>query len=124
MSPMCPDIQASRPSARQKVFFTSAPTANAGGDSKGRDRGSGAWPRERRIGASRPATARVTESSQGTWMGRSWASQASARSASRTRASSSSVTIGSPARLPLVITSRSVPGVSPGSPSNRCWSGA
>ena len=42
MSPMWPDIQASRPSARQKVFLTSPPTASDGGASKGRLIGSGA----------------------------------------------------------------------------------
>ena len=42
MSPTCADSQASRPSARQKVFFRSAPTASAGGTSNGRLSGSGA----------------------------------------------------------------------------------
>ncbi len=105
MSPTWADIQASRPSARQNVFFRSAPTASTGGTSNGSVRGSGASPRDRRTGASTPATTRVTESSQGTWIGRSCSSHASARPASRARASSSSVTMGSPATLPLVITS-------------------
>ena len=42
MSPTCADIQASRPSATQKVLFRSAPTASAAGASNGSDSGTGA----------------------------------------------------------------------------------
>ena len=119
MSPTWPESQASRPSARQKVFFRSPPTASAAGTSKGRSSGSGAWPRERRTGDSTPSTTRLTESSHGTWIPRSCASHASARPASRCRASASSTTIGSPDRFPLVITSATGPGVSPGRPRSR-----
>ena len=83
MSPMCADSQASRPSARQKVFLRSPPTASDG------RRVEGQAERQRRV-APRAAYRRlaaadrtVTESSQGTWIGRSWVSQASARPASR-----------------------------------------
>ena len=76
----------------------------AGGPASARSRGSGG------PAAAAPSTTRTTESSQGTWIGRSWVSQASASAASRVRASSSSVTIGSPATLPLVITSTRGPG--------------
>lgn len=79
----------------------------------------GAYPRARRTVSSSPSHTRTTESSHGTWMRRSWTSQASATCASRSRASSSSVTIGSPARLPLVMTSRRGPSASPGRPSSR-----
>src|SRR4029450_9291684 len=41
MSPMCWLIQASRPDARQKVFFSSPPTAMLGAASKGGRRGGG-----------------------------------------------------------------------------------
>ena len=42
MSPMCPESQASRPSARQKAFFRSAPTAIVGATSNGSGSGIGA----------------------------------------------------------------------------------
>ncbi len=83
----------------------------------------GAYPRERRIGSSCPSTTASTESSQGTWIGRSWRSQASAIPSSRVSASASSVTIGSPARLPLVSTSDPGPAGSPGRPSSN-WCSA
>ena len=136
MSPTWPDIQASRPSARQKVFLRSPPTASDGRGLEGqgeRQRGVAAGAADRRLAL---ADRTVTESSQGTWIGRSWVSQASARPASRASASSSSVTIGSPARLPLVITSTSAPGgrraaraaggaagCRPASPRGRRWPG-
>src|SRR5690606_40614924 len=50
---------------------------------------------------------RITESSHGTWIGRSWVSTASASRGSRVRASSSSKQIGSSETLALVITSTS-----------------
>ena len=79
----------------------------------GRSRGSGG------PAARPPSTTRTTESSHGTWIGRSCVSQASASRASRSSASSSSVTIGSPDRLPLVITSTRGPGGSPGRPEQQ-----
>ena len=106
MSPMCWLIQASRPAARQNVFLSSPPTARAGGDSDGQS------DRQRRVAARAadraarsPSTTRTTESSHGTWIGRSWTSHASAMRPSRCRASASSKQIGSSVRLPLVITS-------------------
>ena len=83
-SPRWPDIHASRPSATQKALAVSPPTASDGGTSTGSRIGSGARPRERRTGSSRPATARVTESSQGTgWAGRARARHRQARRAGR-----------------------------------------
>ena len=50
MSPMCWLIHASRPEARQNVFFNSPPTASVGGATNGSRTGRGAYPRERLIG--------------------------------------------------------------------------
>ena len=62
---------------------------------------------QRELACPVPGSTSSTESSQGTWMGRSWSSQASAMAPSRRCASSSSKQIGSSVRLPLVITSTS-----------------
>ena len=88
--------------------------------------GSGAYPRERRIGISTspPTTIRMTESSHGTRISRSCISQPSARCESRSSASSSAKQIGSPARFPEVITSTDGPGSSPGRPNSSACSGA
>ena len=123
MSPMCWLSQAYFPSATAIVFFRSAPTARVGGTGTGSAMGSGAYPRERRIGNSTPSTTRTTESSQGTRMARLCISQPSARCESRSRASSSVKQIGSPPRLPDVITSAGGPGSSPGNPNSRTCSG-
>ena len=104
MSPMCAEQWASAPSVRQNVFFSSAPTASTAGPRRPRSTGSGAYPRERRIGSSCPSTTRTTESSQGTWMGRSWSSTASARASRRCAASSAVKQIGSSERFALVMT--------------------
>ncbi len=89
------------------VFFRSAPTASVGGTATGSATGSGAYPRDRpdRRVRSPSTDTRTTESSQGTRIGRSCISQPSARSESRSSASSSVKQIGSPPRLPEVITS-------------------
>ena len=107
MSPMCWLMKASWPEARQNAFFSSPPTASVGAAAKGSRTGRGAYPRERRSGTSRPVagSSSRTESSHGTWMGRSWWSQPSAMAPSRSRASSSSKQMGSSVRLPLVMTS-------------------
>ena len=106
------------------MFLRSPPTARVGRHGErqrrpaaGRSRGSGGAAAPRRRPRGRPS--RRT----GTWIGRSWPQPARRRArASRARASASSVAIGSPPRLPLVITS--APGrASPGSPSSRWWSG-
>ena len=83
MSPMWADSHASRPSARQKVFFRSAPTASDGRASNGRRQ------RHRRV-APRAAHGQLDAVDgtdhgvvAGTWIGRSWVSQASASPASR-----------------------------------------
>lgn len=123
MSPTCADSHALRPSPRQNAFFRSPPTASAGRTGTGSATGSGAYPRERRSTTGSPSQTRTTESSHGTWIGRSWVNHASASAASRSRASASPVTIGSPDTLPLVITSSRGPGGSPGSPSSRWCSG-
>ena len=69
----------------------------SGRPSNGSASGSGAYPRERRTGSSTPPTSRLTESSHGTWIGRSCRSQrVGQRREPAHRASSSSVTIGSP----------------------------
>ena len=94
----------------RSAFFRSPPAASAGCTGTGRAIGRGAYPRERRTQQRFPSLMRTTESSHGIWIGRSWVSQASARCASRATASSSSVTIGSPATLPLVMTSSRGPG--------------
>ena len=83
MSPMCWLSQAYLRSATAMVFFRSAPTASVGGTDTGSATGSGAYPRERRIGSWAPSTTRTTESSQGTRIGRSCISQPSARCESR-----------------------------------------
>ena len=76
----------------------------------------GSSPRRRRT--------RTTESSHGTWMAPVVPRARRRRSRpSRSSASASSVTMGSPARLPLVITSTRGPGGSPGSPNSRWCSG-
>ncbi len=56
MSPMCWLSHAYLPSATAIVFFRSAPTAIVGGTDTGSAIGSGAYPRERRIGSSTPST--------------------------------------------------------------------
>ena len=70
-------------------------------------------------------TARTTESSHATWIGRSWWRKASARSARRSSASSASMHSGSSLRLPLVRTIARSP--SPSSAGcgaiSRWWSG-
>ncbi len=133
MSPMCWLNHAYLPSATAIVFFRSAPTARVGGTATGRAIGSGAYPRERRIGSSTAscglsspptATTRITESSHGTRIARSCINQPSARCESRSSASSSVKQIGSPARFPEVITRIDGPGSSPARPNNRVCSGA
>ena len=72
--------------------------------------------------APRPSSTRTTESSHGTWIGRSWTSQASAIDPSRARASASSKQMGSSLRLPLVITSAPGTGARPpGTGANSRW---
>ena len=105
MSPTCAETCASLPSVRQNVFFSSPPTASTACPRTPRSTGSGANPRERRIGSSRPSTTRTTESSHGTWIGRSWSSTASASAGSRSAASAAVKQMGSSERLALVITS-------------------
>ena len=105
MSPTCAEQCASAPSVRQNVFFSSPPTASTRGPRRPRSIGSGAKPRERRIGSSRPSTTRTTESSHGTWIGRSWSSTASASTGSRSAASAAVKQMGSSERFALVITS-------------------
>ena len=70
------------------------------------------------------STTRTTESSHGTRISLSCISHPSARPASRSRASSSVKQIGSPPRLPDVITRICGPGSSPGSPNSSACSGA
>ena len=83
-----PGVPARRPGRRcSSARRRRPPTGRA---PNGKRTGSGAYPRERRIGSSSPPRTRTTESSQGTWMGRLWTSQASTRRPSRARASSSS----------------------------------
>ena len=112
-----PGLAARRPDRRRSSGLRRrrGPAARAAGGrpAAGRSHGSGgspAAPRRRRGPRSRRT---------GTWIGRSCVSQASARCASRSSASVSSVTIGSPDRLPLVMTSSRGPSGSPGRPSSR-----
>ncbi len=87
---MCWETNACPPLTRQKVFFNSAPQASIGRVAAvASSSGSGAYPRDRRIGSRSPATTRTTESSVRMWIGRSWVRNASAMPASRASASSS-----------------------------------
>ena len=113
MSPMCWLSQAYLRSAMASVFLRSAPTASVGGTDMGSATGRGAYPRERRIGSWAPSTTRTTESSHGTRMSLLCISQPSARCESRSSASSSLKQMGSPPRLPEVITNTVGPGSSP-----------
>ena len=103
MSPMCWLIQASRPDARQKVFFSSPPTAMLAGGIEGEAHGEGVAPLREWAGPRRRPRHRVVA---GAWMGRSWTSQAPAMGPRRRRASTSSWQIGSSLRFPLVMTAR------------------
>ena len=109
------------PRVRHTVLLSSAPQARMGRASNGKSTGNGAYPRERRIGSSPPAAKRVTESSQRTWIGRSWSRKASAIPPSLASASPSSVAMGSSLLFPLVITSVFRHGA--GAPKSRWWSG-
>ena len=71
------------PRARQNVLLSSAPHPSTGRPTGVVSaRGSGANPRERRIGSTRPRSTRTTESSARVWMARSWSRTASAIGAS------------------------------------------
>ena len=105
MSPMCWLSQAYLLSATARVFFRSR------ADGQRRRHRHRKCHRQRRIAARPPDRAvrrrrrtRTTESSHGTRMARSCISQPSARCESRSTASSSVKQIGSPPRLPDVIT--------------------
>ena len=118
MSPMCPLSQAYPPSPTQKVFFRSPPTASAAGPASAarpaavRSRATGGPEADHRR---RPAAP-----SRRTAPGSAGRGSARRRPAGRAAiASSSSVTMGSPARLPLVITSTCGPGRVAGQPEQQ-----
>ncbi len=86
------------------MLFSSPPTASVGDTPAGSLTGSGAYPRERRIGCSPSAVIRTTESSQATWDPAVVGQERVGEIAEPGTGIASSVQIGSLERLPEVAT--------------------